>query len=144
LVAERAAADTVRPGRSPLAQVLAQADYLSLHCPLTDATHHLIDADALAAMQPSACLINTARGPIVDETALAAALRSGAIAGAALDVLSVEPPPADHPLLAADIPNLTLTPHCAWASRAARQRMLNAIASNIEAFLAGQAQNRVD
>src|SRR5699024_6783433 len=100
LVAERAAADTVRPGRSPLAQVLAQADYLSLHCPLTDATHHLIDADALAAMQPSACLINTARGPIVDETALAAALRSGAIAGAALDVLSVEPPPADHPLLA--------------------------------------------
>jgi glycerate dehydrogenase len=94
-------------------------------------------------MRPTALLINTARGGLVDREALAAALRSGTIAGAGLDVLSVEPPPPDHPLLAPDIPNLILTPHTAWASREARQRVLDEVALNITAFDAGERRNRV-
>jgi glycerate dehydrogenase len=94
-------------------------------------------------MRPTALLINTARGGLVDGEALAAALRSGTIAGAGLDVLSVEPPPPDHPLLAPDIPNLILTPHTAWASREARQRVLDEVALNISAFDAGERRNRV-
>lgn len=144
MVAERADASTPRPGRHALADVLAQADYLSLHCPLTASTRHLIDAAALAAMKPSACLINTARGGIVDEAALATALRNGDIAAAATDVLSSEPPPPNHPLLAPDIPNLTITPHCAWASRTARQRVLDGVAKSIDAFCNGQPINRVN
>src|SRR5699024_5914158 len=112
LVAERAGADAVRNGRHALADVLARADYISLHCPLNTATRGLIDAEALAAMKPTACLINTARGEVVDESALVAALSEGRIAAAAVDVVSNEPPAADHPLLRANIPNLTITPHC--------------------------------
>lgn len=144
LVAERVDADGVRPGRRVLSDVLAKADYLSLHCPLTDATRHLIDAEALAAMKPTACLINTARGEIIDDQALADALRSGQIAAAAVDTLSTEPPPPDHPLLAADIPNLVITPHCAWGSRGARQRMLDGVAGNIQAFCDGRIRNQVN
>lgn len=133
LVAQRPGGDT-RPGRLPLAELLPRSDVLSLHCPLTPETRGLIGPVELALMSSGALLVNTARGGIVDEEALAAALRAGRIGGAALDVLSQEPPPSDHPLLASDIPNLTLTPHVAWASRTARQRLLDAVAANIEDF----------
>ena len=130
-------------GRLPLRDLLPRVDVLSLHCPLADNTRNLIGAAELALMRPTALLINTARGGLVDGEALAAALRSGTIAGAGLDVLSLEPPPPDHPLLAPDIPNLILTPHTAWASREARQRVLDEVALNITAFDAGERRNRV-
>ena len=132
------------PGRVPLSALLAQADVLSLHCPLTEQTRGLIDRQALAAMKRSAFLINTARGDLVDEPALAEALRRGDIAGAALDVLSQEPPPADHPLLAADIPNLLITPHNAWVSTECRQRLLNGVVENIRAWRGGTLRNCVN
>lgn len=143
-VAERPGATHIRDGRVPVEQVLEQADVISLHCPLTPDTRHLIDADALARMKDNAFIINTARGAIIDSAALVGALRDGAIAGAALDVLDQEPPPADHPLLEPDIPNLIVTPHSAWGSRGARQRMLDALAANIESFKAGDPRNRVN
>jgi glycerate dehydrogenase len=133
LIAQRPGGHT-RPGRLSLAELLPRSDVLSLHCPLTPETRGLIGPAELALMRSGALLVNTARGGIVDEEALAAALRAGRIGGAALDVLSQEPPPSDHPLLASDIPNLALTPHVAWASRAARQRLLDAVAGNIEDF----------
>ncbi len=116
---------------------------VSIHCPLTDETRGLIDRAALRAMKPTAVLINTARGGIVVEQDLADALRAGDIAGAGVDTLSREPPPADHPLLAADIPNLLVTPHNAWASRTARQAALEQVARVIAAFAAGEPINRV-
>lgn len=125
--------------RVPFEDFLAQVDFLSLHCPLTTGTKDLIDAKALSRMKSSAFLINCARGGIVNEADLATALRQGQIAGAALDVLSVEPPPADHVLLAHDIPNLILTPHSAWGSVDARQRILDQVLENAKAFQAGQA-----
>ncbi|WP_297527776.1 D-2-hydroxyacid dehydrogenase [Thiohalobacter sp.] len=125
-----------RPGRLPLDTLLERSDVVSLHCPLTEATRGLIGRRELRLMQPHALLINTARGGIVDEVALAQALREGVIAGAGVDVLSEEPPPRDNPLLATDIPNLILTPHVAWASREARQRLVDQVAANIEAFAA--------
>jgi glycerate dehydrogenase len=131
LIAQRPGGDR-RPNRLPLVELLHRVDVLSLHCPLTPETRGLIDAPELALMRPDALLVNTARGGIIDEAALATALREGRIGGASLDVLSTEPPPPDHPLLAPDIPNLILTPHVAWASRAARQRLLDAVATNIE------------
>lgn len=120
-----------KPGRVPLETLLAQADVVSLHCPLTEQTDQLVNREFLAAMKSSAFLVNTARGGLVDEKALMDALKSGAIAGAALDVLSVEPPPADHPLLTVDIPNLIITPHNAWISRESRQRLLDGVVDNI-------------
>lgn len=146
LRAERKGVTRVRPGYTPFAQVLAEADAISLHCPLTPETQHLIDADALRAMKPSALLINTARGGIVDEAALAQALREGWIAGAGFDVLSAEPPADDHPLLAADLlalPNFMLTPHVAWSSRPAMQALADQLMDNIDAFMAGAPRNRV-
>ncbi|HKJ71536.1 MAG TPA: 2-hydroxyacid dehydrogenase [Gammaproteobacteria bacterium] len=130
-------------GRTPLAELLPQLDALSLHCPLTDETRGLIGADELARLPDHALLINTARGGIVDEPALAEALRTGTIGGAGVDVLGEEPPAADHPLLADDLPNLIVTPHIAWASRQARQRMVAELAANVTAFAAGEARNRV-
>lgn len=130
-------------GRLPLAELLPLVDILSLNCLLADNTRNLIGAPELARMRPTALLINTARGGLVDGAALAAALRARTIGGAALDVLSVEPPPPGHPLLAPDIPNLILTPHTAWASREARQRVLDEVAENIHAFAAGKSRNRV-
>lgn len=124
-----------------LDELLRTSDVVSLHCPLSDATRHLLDADRLALMQPHALLINTGRGPLVDEIALAAALHASRLGGAGLDVLSVEPPPHDHPLLAA--PNCIVTPHIAWATRAARERMLAIVAANLCAWQAGQPINRV-
>lgn len=127
-----------QPQRLELAELLPSADVLSLHCPLTARSRHLLDGPRLALMKPGAWLINTARGALVDARALAAALRSGQLGGAALDVLDQEPPPADHPLLAPDIPNLILTPHSAWASRQARQRLVDQLVLIIAAFRAGR------
>jgi glycerate dehydrogenase len=118
-----------------------RSDVVSLHCPLTDKTRHLVNATQLAQMKPTAFLLNTSRGPLIDEQALAEALRDGRIAGAALDVLSVEPPRADNPLLSA--PNCLITPHIAWATRAARQRLMQTAVANVRAFLSGQPQNVV-
>jgi glycerate dehydrogenase len=123
--------------------VLAEADVLSLHCPLTDATRGLIDAAALARMKPGAVLINTARGALVDSAALAAALRSGRLGGAGIDVLPQEPPVDGDPLLDPDIPNLIVTPHVAWAARESRQRAIDEIAANIRSFMAGGRRGRV-
>ncbi len=132
-----------RPGRVSFEQVLAEADAISLHCPLTTATQRLIGAAEIAQMKQGAILINTARGGIVDEQALANALRDGYLGGAGVDVLSQEPPLTSNPLLAGDIPNLIITPHIAWASRASRQRLLDQISTNISAFLAGTPRNIV-
>jgi glyoxylate reductase len=123
-------------GRNEVDSVLAQSDFVSLHCPLTPATRHLIGADALARMPRHAILINTARGPIVDQTALAAALHAGEIAGAALDVTDPEPLGADDPLLRA--PNLIVAPHIGSATRVARERMADICVENLLAALAGE------
>ena len=129
--------------RTPLQELLPQVDILSLHCPLTPETRGLIGAAELALMRPDALLINTARGGIVDEAALAAALCQGKLGGAGVDVLTQEPPTQDNPLLAANIPNLILTPHIAWASRESRQRLVDEVAANISAFLQGETRHRV-
>lgn len=126
---------------TPLAQVLAESDVISLHCPLTPATRNLIDLDALRQMKRSALLINTARGGLVDETALIQALNEGLIAGAGFDVLTVEPPRNGHPLLELRHPNFILTPHVAWASEGAMQALADQLVDNIERWCAGQPQN---
>ena len=118
-----------------------QSDVVSLHCPLTPQTDNLVNAKRLALMKPTAFLLNTSRGGLVDEQALADALNAGRIAGAAVDVLSLEPPPADNPLLRAK--NCLVTPHIAWATRAARSRLLATAVANVRAFLDGRAQNVV-
>lgn len=133
-----------RAGRPPLHMLLPQVDVLSLHCPLTPETRGLIGARELALMKPDAVLINTARGGLVDETALAEALREGRLGGAGVDVLAQEPPRQGNPLLAPDIPHLIVTPHMAWSSREARQRLLHEVVLNIRAFLAGVARNIVN
>jgi glycerate dehydrogenase len=123
-------------------ELFRRSDVVSLHCPLTDKTRHLVNATRLAQMKPTAFLLNTSRGPLVDEPALAEALQSERIAGAALDVLSVEPPRGDNPLLSAR--NCLITPHIAWATRAARQRLMQTAVANIKAFLSGKPQNVVN
>jgi glycerate dehydrogenase len=130
--------------RLPWDALLGASDVLSLHCPLTPETRHLVDARALARLRPGAVLINTARGALVDPNALLAALQGGRLGGAGIDVLDTEPPPADHPLLAAQLPNLIVTPHIAWAARESRQRALDEVVHNVRAFLAGERRNRVD
>jgi len=122
--------------------LLRESDVVSLHCPLTAETKHLINVARLAKMKPTAFLINTARGGLVNEADLAEALNSGRIAGAGLDVLSVEPPPVDNPLLRAK--NCFITPHIAWATRNARARLLQIAAANLRAWLAGRPQNVVN
>jgi glyoxylate reductase len=122
--------------RVPLAQLLAHADFVTVHCPLTPETHHLIDASALALMKRTAILINTARGAIVDQVALGHALRQERLAAAALDVTDPEPPPLDDPLL--DAPNLIVTPHIGSATRGARERMTALAVDNLIAGLAGE------
>ncbi len=142
---ERKGADTVREGYVAFPQLLREADVISLHCPLNDATRHMIGAAELTAMKPGALLINTARGGLVDEAALAEALRHRQIGGAGFDVLSEEPP-RDNPLLAHDLldaGNFILTPHVAWSSREAMQALADQLIGNIEAFAAGEARNRV-
>jgi len=136
-------ADSLRPGvpassdRLPLAELLPKCDVISLHCPLDVTTERLVDEAFLKQMKPGALLLNTARGGLVDESALKHALMKGQLGGAALDVLSVEPPPSDHPLLDAAIPNLIITPHNAWVSRECRQRLLDGVVVNIQAWRNG-------
>lgn len=132
-----------REGRLPLAELLPQVDFLTLHCPLTDSTRNLISTDEFEQMKASAFLINCARGGIVDEVALAQALREGYIAGAATDVLTVEPPKDGNVLLAEDIPNLIITPHSAWGSVDARQRIVQQMVENVKAYQQGQPIRQV-
>lgn len=138
MLAEHRDATECRAGRVPFDTVISEAEVISIHCPLTAQTAGLIGEEELRRMRDDALLINTARGGIVDEAALAKALRGGWIAGAGVDVLSSEPPPADNPLLAADIPNLIVTPHCAWGSGEARQRVVAQTAENLVAWRAGR------
>jgi len=122
------------------------SDVLSLHCPLTPQTEHLINAETLSLMKPTTLLLNTSRGPLIDEPALATALRQHTIAGAGLDVLSTEPPSPQNPLLAPDLlasGRLLITPHTAWISRESRQRLVHGLTSNLQAFLNGTPTNRV-
>jgi glycerate dehydrogenase len=132
-----------RAGRVDLDELLPQVDVLSLHCPLGPATQGLIGAARLARMKRDAVLVNTARGGLVDASALADALRAGTLGGAAIDVLSQEPPVDGNPLLADDIPNLIVTPHIAWAAREARQRCIDEMAANVEDFRRGGRRGRV-
>lgn len=132
-----------RPGRTAFDDMLQQADFVTLHCPLLDETRDLISKRELNLMKPSAYLINTARGAVVNETDLLHALSSGHIAGAALDVLPEEPPTNDSLLLRYQQSNLIITPHVAWASRESRQRLLNQIASNIHNFYHNKPFNQV-
>lgn len=128
---------------TPADKVLEESDVVSLHLPATPQTLNMIGASELAKMKRGALLINTARGGLVDENALAEALRQGIIAGAGFDVLSVEPPALGNPLLAADIPNFILTPHVAWASREAMQSLADQLIDNVEAFARGSPRNIV-
>jgi glycerate dehydrogenase len=118
------------------------SDVLSLHAPLTEATRGIVSRERIALMRPTAILINTSRGLLVDETALAEALESGTLAGAGLDVLSAEPPAPEHPLLRA--PRCSITPHIAWATREARIRLLAEAAENVRAFIDGIPRNVVN
>ncbi|MES2461567.1 MAG: NAD(P)-dependent oxidoreductase [Armatimonadota bacterium] len=127
--------------RLPLDQALALADAVSLHCPLTPETRGLINAERLAQLKPGALLVNAARGPVVDDEAVAAALRSGHLAAFAADVMAPEPPEPNNPLLSA--PNTILTPHLGWASRPARERLVAISAANLQGFLNGAPQNVV-
>ena len=129
----------LRADRLPLDELLPQIDALTLHCPLNEHTRHFIGARELALLKPNAFVVNTARGGLIDEQALADALRSRHLGGAATDVLSVEPPVAGNPLLAADIPRLIVTPHIAWGSREARQRIVGQLTENARGFFSGTA-----
>jgi len=135
------------PSYSPFAfastdQIFQQADVISLHCPLTDATRAIINAKALARMKPGAILINTARGPLLDEAAVAEALHSGKLGGLGVDVLAKEPPAADNPLL--HTPNTLITPHMAWATARSRQNIINLTAENILRWQQGTPVNVVN
>lgn len=132
-----------QPNRIPFKDLLARADIVSLHCPLTKETSGLIGTEELALMKKSAILVNTARGALVDEKALKEALQARIIAGAATDVLSVEPPVDGNVLLDERIPNLIVTPHVAWIARESRQRLIDQVAGNVKAFLDGKPQNQV-
>jgi glycerate dehydrogenase len=127
---------------APIDTVFSESDVVTLHCPLTPETEKLVSAERLCQMKPSSLLINTSRGALVDEPALAQALTRGTIAGAALDVLTAEPPPADHPLLRA--PRCLVTPHQAWTTRSARMRLLRVTVENVAGLLAGRPQNVVN
>lgn len=122
--------------------LFSSSDVVSLHCPLTDDTFHIVNRERLALMKPSAILINTGRGPLVDEKALADALKEGRIAAAGVDVLSQEPPRQDNPLF--QTPNIRITPHISWATKEARERLLDISVANLEAYMAGHPQNVVN
>jgi len=122
----------------------SKSDAVTLHCPLTPGTEKMMNRETLVLMKPSAFLINTGRGQLIDEADLAVALKTGVIAGAGLDVLTAEPPPEDHVLLDPSLPNLIITPHTAWASLEARKSLLEGVAKNINAFLAGEPENVVN
>jgi glycerate dehydrogenase len=145
IAARPGSAAPIPKDRLSVNELLQQADIVSLHCPLTPATKNLINDRSLALMKPTAFLVNTARGALVDEAALIDALRNKKIAAAALDVISKEPPPPDHPIVqaASELPNLLVTPHTAWSAREARQRLLVDVKANVEAFLRGEPRNLV-
>jgi glycerate dehydrogenase len=126
-----------RPDRVPLQELLPQVDALTLHCPLNEHTRGMLGAHELSLLKPHAFIVNTARGGLIDEQALADALRNGHLGGAASDVLSVEPPVNGNPLLAGDIPRLIITPHSAWGAQEARQRIVTQVAENARAFYNG-------
>lgn len=127
--------------KADLDELFATSDVVSLHCPLTEGTRHLVNAERLARMKKTAILINTGRGPLIDENALAAALNSGEIYAAGLDVLSSEPPSPDNPLLTAR--NCFITPHLGWATKEARERLLQIAVDNLRGFLQGDVRNNV-
>ena len=143
LISEHKNAAEVREGRMAFTDVISSSDVVSLHCPLTDATRNMIDVAELQMMRRNALLINTARGGLVNETALINALKDGLIAGAAFDVLSEEPPRRSNPLLEADLQNLIVTPHVAWASLEAMKTLADQLVDNLEAFVRGEKLNRV-
>ncbi len=134
------------PERIPLAEALPQADIISLHCPLTPATNTFINNDFLSTIKKGALLINTGRGPLLDEAAVIQALNDGRLGGLAVDVLSSEPPPAQHPFLDNSAPwasRVVVTPHIAWGTVEARQRLISVVAANLTAFVCGKPINRV-
>jgi glycerate dehydrogenase len=143
LLAEHKGAASVRAGYTTFDSVLRDADVITLHAPLSEATRHFIAEREFNLMKRSALLINTARGGLVDEAALEAALTTGCIGGAGFDVLSAEPPRAGNRLLDLNLPNFILTPHVAWSSREAMQILADQLVDNIEAFVAGSPRNRV-
>lgn len=144
LIAERPDATTIRPERMAFLAAIEQADIISLHCPQTLETQGMFNAKLFTRMKPSAILINTARGALINNEDLLNALNNEQIACAILDVLEQEPPPKDHILLAAQSPKLKITAHIAWASQQAQQTLLNLVAANISAFKQGLRTNRVD
>ena len=137
LYAEHRNATTCREGYTPFEEVLKQADILTLHCALTETTKNLINQETLSLCKKGAYLINTGRGPLIDEQAVCDALKSGQLGGAALDVLVIEPPEKNNPLieLAKTMPNLIITPHIAWASDSAVTTLVNKVMQNIEEFV---------
>ncbi len=146
MFAEHKGAAVLRDGYAPFEQVLRESDVISLHCPLNDQTRGLIGEAELAQVKRGAVLINTARGGLVDEQALARALRDGRLGGAGFDVLSKEPPREGNPLLDVqllELPNFVLTPHVAWASARAMQTLADQLIGNIEAFVRGEPTNRL-
>jgi glycerate dehydrogenase len=146
LIAARPGSPTpMAEDRLTVEEIFRQSDIVTLHCPLTPETKFLINEKSLALMKPTAFLINTARGALIDEAALVDSLRAKRIGAAALDVISTEPPPADHPVIraAAALDNLLVTPHTAWSAREARARLLAVVKENIEAYLLGRPRNIV-
>jgi glycerate dehydrogenase len=146
LIAARPGSSEPLPsGRVSLTDLFRQADVITLHCPLTVQTRNLINTETLSLMKPTALLVNTARGALIDETALIQALREKRLAAAALDVISREPPPPDHPIIQATqgLDNLLVTPHTAWSAREARERLLKEVANNISAFFEKKPRNIV-
>jgi glycerate dehydrogenase len=143
LISERKNAAEIREGRTAFTDVIRRSDVVSLHCPLNDATRNMIDVAELQLMRTNALLINTARGGLVNEAALIDALKKGLIAGAAFDVLSEEPPRHSNPLLEADLQNLIITPHVAWASLEAMNTLADQLVENLEAFIRGEKLNPV-
>ncbi|MDA0152702.1 D-2-hydroxyacid dehydrogenase [Vibrio sp. Makdt] len=145
MFAERKGAESCREGYLPFDTVLKQADVISLHCPLTDATQNLISERELTMMKSSAVLINAGRGGLVDEQALVEALKKHEIAGAGMDVFTQEPADNSNPLLAnSHLPNLLLTPHVAWGSDSSIQKLSDILMDNIDGFIAGRPQNIVN
>ena len=134
LIAQRPGDNDMREGRMPLDQLISESDVISLHCPLAENTQNLLDKRRIGLMKPSAFLLNTARGGLVDEQALLDALKQQDIAGAGFDTLVVEPPTSDSPLLSADLLNLIITPHIAWAAVESRQNLVDKVADNIQLF----------
>jgi glycerate dehydrogenase len=138
LISEHKGAGELREGRTAFEEVLRRSDVLTLHVPLTAETRNMIGREELSLMKNTALLINCARGGVVEESALADALREGRLGGAGVDVLSKEPPDADNPLLDPSLPNLLITPHVAWAGRQAQQTLADQLVDNIEEFVNGE------